>query len=221
MGSVRAPVLSLLALLCLNNCTTVQFQSDFHDLGLLESGESIVLLSNYESTRDFEDKDVDNCIGSAMRRANPELRFVSARLFRENLYPYFMPGTSPRNLEDYESLLDKPEVHQRIAALGVRYLVIFAKSGTKEDSRGGIFCGGGYPVGGCLGLGWWNRKSELGFAVWDLQDRSLTGNVEATAAGTGIMPAFILPIPVYLPATESAVCKEIGLRLARLLSGQQ
>jgi hypothetical protein len=221
MRSLRTLITSLLALFCLSACTTVQSQSDFIGLGNLRSGESVVILSNPESTQDFNDNDVDNCIGSIMRHANPELHFVSARRFRENLYPYFMPSTTPDTLEGYKSVLDKPEVQQRIAILGVRYLVIFTKSGTKTDWHGGIFCGAAMGGGGCLGLSWWDRESQIGLVVWDLQDRSLLGNMEAKAAGTGIMPAFFLPIPVYAPATKSAVCRDIGTRLAKLLSGQQ
>ena len=69
-------------------------------------------------------------------------------------------------------------------------------------------------------MSWWERKSELGLCVWDLRNLSHAGNIHVNAAGTGIMPAFGLPIPVYAPATKSAVCRELGRRLAKLLSGQ-
>jgi len=223
MRSFRALMTNLLALLLLylGACTTVQVQSALKSPGNLSSGENVVLLSNFGSTRDFDDSDVDNCIGSSMRQANPELGFVPARLFRENLFPYFMPGTTPHTLEDYKNVLNKAEVQQRITSLRVRYLVILTKGGTNTDWHGGIFCGAGYGGGGCLGLSWWDRRSELDFAVWDLQNKSFSGNVQASAVGKGIMPAFGLPIPIYSPATESAVCKELGARLAELLGRQE
>lgn len=221
MRSFTILILILLMLSCLGACTTVQVQSESSSLGTLNAGENIVLLSNLASLQDFDDSDVDNCIGSSMRQANPELHFVAAKQFRENLYPYFMPGTTPHTVEGYKSVLDKAEVHQRITALSVRYLIILTKGGTNTDWHGGIFCGAGYGGGGCLGLSWWDRRSELDLAVWDLQNRSFSGNVQASASGRGIMPAFGIPIPVYSPATESAVCKELGSRLAELLSGQK
>ena len=100
-------------------------------------------------------------------------------------------------------------------------MILLINRETVTDWHGGILCGAGYGGGGCLGLSWWDRKSDLGFAIWDLQVKSFAGNVQAKADGTGIMPAFVLPIPVYVPATESAVCKEIGAHLANVLSGQR
>lgn len=156
-----------------------------------------------------------------MQKTSPELHFISAKQFRENLYPYFMPSTTPNSLEGYKNIFDKVEVKQRITALGVKHLIMLVKSGTVTDWHGGIICGAGYGGGGCLGLSWWDRKSDFGFAIWDLQSKSLVGNVQSKSVGTGFMPAFVLPIPIYVPATETAVCKDIGSRLAELLSGRQ
>ncbi len=153
MRSFTTRIVSWLALLCLGACATVQVQSQLGSLGGLVSGENIVLLSKVGNAQDFDDDDVDGCIGSSMRQADPGLRFVSARLFRENLYPYFMPSTMPHTVEDYKNILDRAEVRERIAALSVRYLVILTRGGTNTDWHGGIFCGAGYGGGGCLGLG--------------------------------------------------------------------
>jgi len=218
MRSLSPLMAYFLISLCFSACTMVRYQTEFSSLAKLMPSDTIVLLSNLESTQRFDDNDVDKCIGSSMRHANPELIFVSAKQFRENLYPYFMPSTTPNSLEGYKSILDKSEVQQRITTLGVRYLVILVKSDTLTDWHGGIFCGAGYGGGGCLGLSWWDRKSDFGFVIWDLQTKQYVGNVGAKAAGTGIMPAFGLPIPFYVPATEAAVCKDIGSRLAELLS---
>jgi hypothetical protein len=221
MRYFRALIATLLIFLCVDACTKVNIQSNVSSPGFSTTAITVVLLSDPASTPDFDDEDIDNCIGSAMRDANPALHVVSARRFRENVYPYFMPSTTPHTLEDYKGIFEKSEVQQRISALGVQYLVVLIKRETVTDWHGGIFCGVATGGGGCLGLSWWDRKSDLGFAIWDLQAKSFAGNVRAKADGTGIMPAFVLPIPVYIPATESAVCKEIGVHLANLLSGQR
>jgi len=211
----------LLALFSLSFCTTVHFQSESISLGSLSARDSIVLLSSFESSHNFNDDDVDDCIRPAMHKINPKLRFVPAKKFRENLYPYFTPRTTSCDLEGYKSVLDTVAVSQRIDSLGVRYVIILTKGGTDTDWQGGIMCAGGFGAGGCFGLSWWDRKSELGFAIWDLRAKSHAGNVQSEAKGTGIMPAFLLPIPLYVPATKSAVCNELGTRLAKLLSGQE
>lgn len=221
MRPFRILAASLLAPLFLSACTVVHSQAEFNRPAFLSSMDNVVLLSNLSSDQDFNDKDVDRCIRPSMLEAAPELHFLSAKQFRENLYPYFTPSTTPHDLEGYKRILDKPEVQQRIDSLGVRYLIILTKGGTNEDWHGGILCGAGYGVGGCFGLSWWDRKSELGLAIWNLRNKSLAGNVQVKAAGTGIMPAFGLPIPFYMPATETAVCRELGIRLGKFLSGQE
>jgi hypothetical protein len=211
----------LLALFCLSACTTVHFQSESVSLNSLSAKDSIVLLSNLEGSQDFDDDDVEDCIRPVMHNVNPKLHFVPAKRFRENLYPYFAPRTTSRDLEGYKSVLDKAVVQQRIESLGVRYVIIVTKGGTDTDWQGGIMCAGGFGAGGCFGLGLWDRKSELGFAIWDLRAKLHSGNVQAEATGTGVMPALVLPIPLYSPATKTAVCNELGTRLAKLLSGQE
>ncbi len=213
-------ITGLLVQLCLHACTTVNSQPESHRLDNLNFSNKIALLSNLENNQDFDDNDVDKCIRPAMQKVNPELTFISAKEFRDSLYPYFTPSNTPHDLEGYQRILNKSEVQQRINSLGVRYLIILTKGGSDNAWHGGILCGAGYGGGGCLGLSWWNRKSELGLAIWDLRNKSYEGNLKADATGTGIMPAFGLPIPVYMPATQSAVCKELGTRLGKLLSGQ-
>jgi hypothetical protein len=223
MRKLRAIIIiaSLLALLCLHACTTVHSQFECRSQDNLNSNDNIVLLSNLEGNQDFDDNDVVKCIRPAMHKVNPDLNFISAKEFREKLYPYFTPSYTPHDLDGYKNILDKPEVLQRINSLGVRYLIILTRGGSVNNWHGGILCGAGYGGGGCFGLSWWNRKSELDLAIWDLSNKSLEGNVRADATGTGIMPAFGLPIPVYMPATEAAVCEELGIRLGKLLSGQE
>jgi hypothetical protein len=220
MRSARILTALFLALLLLCACTKVHSQHELRSLGSLRSSDNIVLLSMLEDDNDYDDEDADICIRPTMLDANPELHFMPAKQFRGSLYPYLTPNTTPHDFEGYTNLLNKPEIQKRIDSLGVRYLVIVTKGGTDTHGDGAILCGGGYGGGGCLGLAWWDRKSELVVAVLDLKNKFHAGSVQASAAGTGVMPALILPIPVYIPATESAVCGEVGTRLGKLLSGQ-
>jgi len=221
MRSPMTVIVCLLMLLCMDACTAVQPQTEFRSPDNLMPGDRIVLLSSTEISQRFDDDDVDKCIGSSMRHANPDLLFVSATQFRENLYPYFMQSTTPTSLEDYKNLLDKSEVQQRIATLHVRFLVMLVTSGTITDWHGDFIGGVGPGGGGYIGLSWWDRKSALGVVIWDLQTKQQVGKVGAEAAGTGVMPTLGLPVPFYTPATEAAVCADIGRRLAELLSGRE
>jgi len=221
MPLLRKIIWGLLAFLCINACTKIHSQCEFHSIGYLSSSDKIVLLSSLEINQDLDDEDVNSCLQPPMRDVIPGLNFIPAKQFRENLFPYFTSGATPHDVDGYKSILDKPEVQERINALGVRYLIILTKGRTYIDPHGSIFCGAGYGGGGCLGVSWWDRRSELEVDVWDLRNKGHAGSLQASAAGTGIMPAFGLPIPLYLPATKSAVCQTLGLNLAKWLSGQE
>lgn len=202
-------------------CTKVQGYANVPPSSVTNPEVSVVLLSDPLGIPDFDDEDLAKCISSSMLEVNPVLRVVPASQFKESVYPYFMPSTTPRTLDNFKVVIGNEEVRRRVAALGVRYLIILIKKETFTDWHGGIFCGGGPGGGGCLGFQWWDRNSDFGVAIWDLKDLSLVGTIKSKAAGTGIMPAFILPIPLYVPRTETAVCQDLGNRLAELLSGRR
>src|SRR5512137_3123059 len=143
MRYLGALIAATIIFLCVDACKKVNIQSNVSSPGYSTSAITVVLLSDPASTPDFDDEDIDNCIGSAMRDANPALHVVSARRFRENVYPYFMPSTTPHTLEDYKGIFEKSEVQRRISTLGVRYLILLIKSETITDWHGGILCGAG------------------------------------------------------------------------------
>jgi len=91
------PIASLSVFLFLTACTTIQTQSEFQNSISLSPLDNVVLLSNLASDQDFSDKDLDRCIRPAMFDAAPELHIIPAKQFRENLYPYFTPSTTPRD----------------------------------------------------------------------------------------------------------------------------
>jgi hypothetical protein len=115
--------------------------------------------------------------------------------------------------------MQKPVVRDRIVSLKLRYLVFLLKKPTVTDQHGGIACGGGAGGGGCFGFKWWNRKSDLRAEIWDLSSANFLGEVNAQAYGTGVLPALLIPIPLYVPATDATACKDIGRYLGRALTG--
>jgi len=221
-SSRSASVPFLAVSLCLAACTTTQIRVDRgeHETTRLEAGEAVVVLSGDGK---IGDEEADGCLGEKMRSLAPGLRFVPAVQFRESLYPYFMPSTTPREPEQFKATVNNPLVQQRIATLGVRYLILFRRNyETENDWHNYIFCGAGAGSGtggggGCLGFAWWNRKSGIGAEIFDLTGKSLEGKLAAEAKGTGVMPAFGLPIPLYVPATDSAVCRETARHLLQAI----
>jgi hypothetical protein len=179
----------------------------------------VALISGDLSSGDDTSEDVDGCIGSAIEGVSPKLHIMMPKQFREGLFPYFMPSTTPQSPQGLKDLMQKLIVQKRLASLNVRYLVFLLKKPTVTDRHGGIGCFAGPGAGGCLGLSWWDRKSDLKAEVWDLSSGDFLGKVSAQAYGTGVLPALMIPIPLYVPATDATACKDIGRYLGRALTG--
>lgn len=215
-GGSRAAAL-LLAVSLVAACTTTQTQiSESEHRGTrLEEDEAVVILSGDPHG---EDEQADDCVGKPLRGLAPTLRLLPASEFRDALYPYFTQSTMPHTAEEFEVILENPVVQQRIASLRVHYLIVFSESyESRNDWHNYILCGAGYGGGGCLGFAWWDRQSGIGAEIWDLTGKSFGGKISSEAKGTGIMPAFGLPVPLYMPATESAACKETARQLLQAI----
>jgi hypothetical protein len=214
--------LCILAFTLLNGCTSTQTEKAISITQPLTSHEGIVLLSDVlNPSVEYTDKEVNDCLGKWMREFNPKLKFVSANEFRDELYPYFSASTQPHTIEEYQSLLNKRLVRERIKAIQVRYLIVQQEAKTSsEDSHGIILPIGGPQAAGFFGLLWWNRQTVFNANIWDMKTGESKGKIDVHAEGTGILPAFILPIPLYLPATEKASCKELAKHITSALPTQ-
>jgi hypothetical protein len=67
------------------------------DPGLEKYG--VALISGDLSSGDDTSEDVDGCIGSAIEDVSPKLHIMTPKQFREGLFPYFMPSTTPLSLQ--------------------------------------------------------------------------------------------------------------------------
>lgn len=200
-------------------CTSTQTRHETNPIHPIDAGELVALLGDTNGNSEFSDAKIYDCLSEGMLDINPKLQIMKPDMFRTNLYPYFSASTTPHTQEEYKTLLNNDLVRQRIKALGIKYLIILIEAKTQNDGHGGIFCGGGVGGAGCLGLYWWNRDTLLNAQIWNLDNANLEDNVQTQAKGTGVLPALLLPFPVYMPATEAAACQELGEHLAKKLLG--
>ena len=161
-------------------------------------------------------KDIDRCLTQHLLKAVPQFTLLRHETVQDMLYPLMEPGTQPENEHDFAALLRREDVRLRLADKGVRFLVAFSGSTRSEDWQGGIFCGGGYGGGGCLGFSWADKETALDAVLWDLADIDSPELAQASESGTSIMPAFLLPIPI--PAsTQAGACRELGQRISTII----
>jgi hypothetical protein len=157
--------------------------------------------------------DIEECLVSRIHDVAPEIVLIPQRAIRDALFPLLEPATAPETEEEFAALLSRDEVRRRLSSRGLRYLVAFAGGTMRPDWKGGIFCGAGYGGGGCFGFSWQDETTALSATVWSLADASVAQREDAKAEGTSVVPAFLLPVPIFA-RTRGSACNELGTRIA-------
>lgn len=149
------------------------------------------------------------------KNVSHRVKLIDAARFQDALFPWFEQTHAPSNVKELEALLARPVVRQRIAALGVRYLVNIAGSAA-SDGFPGMICGAGYGGGGCLGLAWENKTHRVHAVIWDVVQGTQSGALSTKTSGRSVSFAFVIPI-IFVADTEGDACKALASELGRLL----
>ena len=149
------------------------------------------------------------------KNVSHRVKLVDAATFQDALFPWFEPTHAPSSVKELEALLARPVVRQRIASLGVRYLVNIAGS-AESDGFPGMICGAGYGGGGCLGLSWENKTHRVHAVIWDVVQGTQPGSLSTKTSGRSVAFALVIPI-MFVANTEGDACKALASELGRLL----
>lgn len=156
--------------------------------------------------------ETEKCLTATIRDSAPEVSVVPQRAIRDALFPLLEPATQPRDEAAFATMLARDDVRARLAARGLRYLVVYAGGTLKDEWAGSILCGAGMGGGGCLGFMWRSERTVLDAALWSLDGSAVVRREAAKAEGASVMPAFVLPIPL-LARTQAEACRELGTRI--------
>jgi hypothetical protein len=178
-----------------------------------DAGDQIVFVS-LDSP---DDASILSCVADSVRRARPDVTLLSAREFRDALFPWLEQATAPRNVEEFGRLLARAPVKQRLEELQLRYVAVVNGTTQMGPSKGGIACGGGMGAGGCFGLAWADRETRIATVLWDTKGTG-PATLGAETKTIWIIPALILPIPVLLP-TEGPACGAMAQQILGNLAG--
>lgn len=173
------------------------------------SGEAIVLLG--------DEAGIPACVHKVIQNAATHLEFVSSVDFQNALFPWFEASTAPRTTEELALLLNEAKIQERIESMNVRYVIVVSGRTTKTDPEGPIIGGVSPAGGGFIGFTKWNKDTHISAIVWDLGEVRKAETLEVNVAGTAVVIAFGLPLPI-IPATETEACNLLGNRLAKLLA---
>ena len=175
----------------------------------LASGEQVVILN--DTGWDSEDEGPAGCVKNAVRRTNSKIHLQDGDAFRTGLYPWFEPGVAPKTEEELSKLLRQPLVSRKVAALGVRYVVMMSGGTHTSNAWGEMFPG---PPGAVVGS---DVRISFHASVWDMKKVRSAGSLGTSVSGSNFM-LLIPPIPI-MNATEQDACDDIGRRLAEFFTG--
>ena len=127
---------------------------------------------------------------------------------RDALFPWFDPGVAPSDADGVRTLLERPVVRARLAALHVGKLVLYTARDVEARERKNMYCAAGFNAGACFGI----YESRTGYAVditvWDV-DRQTPLATERTKVlqRLGVV-GLLVPIP-FFSSNEVEACEQM------------
>jgi hypothetical protein len=216
-GLIRSH-LALVLVVALTSCTTARIDVARHGSTDIDAHLGVVVLARqHDGGQDTEESFMD-CVTEALSEGETPISLYPEQDFVDALFPWFEPRIAPATPEALPTLLKRPGVEEKLAAIGVRYLVWVDGSSERVDGGGGMSCAVGPGGGGCLGFVWWDTASDYEAVIWDLRGGESLGAVSADASGMSYVPALIVPLPL-IARTQAAACKGLAEQLRGLMNG--
>jgi hypothetical protein len=185
------------------------------DLALKDAITVIQVQSGEQEYSDKLEKKVVGYIKDALEDTHPTVRVVPPEEFRQVAFPDLTPEEIQSGY--WEQLLEDPAFRERIAPLGLHYLIAVS-GGTTQDLK--LRLEGSIAGGALTYMG--DRHSRLEATVIDLKQGSTAGRLEVDAYSKGRVGWTILPFPAYVSApTETRACSELGEAVTTFLAGEK
>jgi hypothetical protein len=233
-SSVRAAACLAILATAGAGCMTSKVDETRQAASAVQANESIVLLTKPQLEGVGTEGEFLSCVqeklggelvhpqdGQSTKRARDgtvPFKIYGEQQFTDAMFPWFEPSTAPANAAGLKGLLEHPGVTERLEQIGVRYVVWLDGNTRRTGGGGSVSCAIGPGVGGCLGVGWWDKESDYVATVWDLQTATEVGTVKADVTGTSVLIGAVAPIPIITPV-QSTACNRLSEQLRSFLVG--
>jgi hypothetical protein len=181
-------------------------------------GDKAVVVLGRRHSSDYEtEPDFIQCVGREIASGRNGIKVISEPEFVDGLYPWFEPRTAPMQVSNLENLLKQPKVMSAIQDMKMRYIIWIDGSTETTGTVGSVTCAISAAGGGCFGFGSWKDDANYEATIWNYDDLSQVGRMNAEASGQSYMPAFVIPIPIIAPV-QSTACASLGQQLLQYLT---
>jgi len=183
--------------------------------GDLLPGESVTVVRVASSVGD----NIVECVGKTIGQSDADIDVVPPKEFRNGMFPWFEPATTPITVDGLAKLIKRTVVKQRIEAFGVRYVVAIGGESTERTSTWGGATGT-MGVGAVLGGVSTTKSTRLAAVILDLKQARPVSNVTASAkGGSGIGLLIIIPYAVATRDPDAVTCQAVATRVVAFLRG--
>jgi hypothetical protein len=213
-------------LLSLLGCVTGTVKTAPQKIAPITSKESIVILAYREleiETSAFTqtEEELVACLSTPIKSVYPDLYIVPPDEFRRIAFPDLRAEKAPTRPESLALLLDHSVFKERVAKLGLRYLIVVGALTKQPEPESWGGCALGMTGGGCLGVVVWDQESRMAASILDLREPVKPNELTETVTGNPWF-AVIGVIPLAMPApTESKACTDLGATIGKHLSAGQ
>lgn len=157
-----------------------------------------------------------DCISEALHEAHPMLRIVPPDEFRRAAFPDLRPEEAPLNPEELASLVKQAAFKERIAPLGIRYLVSVWGETTVSPGPSKAWAIGFLSYLRAEGF----RHSSLNASVLDLKEGLVAGNLQVSAGESSEVTLYSFVPFIKIAVTEGPACDKLGQAVTKFLSDE-
>lgn len=214
---IAMPIVSVGCLL-LGGCMQARIEESRELQTRIAADEAVVILAKPQIEGATAEDDFMDCVSRSLASGSRKLQVHGNDEFVDQLFPWFEPGTAPTQPEGVTTVLSRPDVSERVAATGVRYIVWLDGSTRKTDGGGSLACGAAPGAAGCIGFGWWEKEAAYEATIWDLKQAKSAGSVGANVTGTSAIVGAIVPLP-FIARVEGTACNRLAEQLRSFFRG--
>jgi hypothetical protein len=205
----------LIGIVILSSCKSTTVIDEYREntsTTIMTEGESIVILGRRNSSSYETESDFVECVGRLLKNSMGGIKVIPEQSFIDSMYPYFETSKAPMDVQNLDTLIQIPEVSNKLNDFKVRYFVWIDGFTETTDSSGAISCTAAPTGAGCFGFATWDDQANYEAVIWDFQDLNLSGKISAESSGTSYLPAVIVPIPL-LAQVQSSACTSMASQI--------